>query len=156
MQVVGIPTQRNLMLAGVLLMAEKKNAQSPKAVKQAQAKRFGEYIREMLRERGLVYRAAAEKSGGVISHSAINKIVNGKQMDLRGDTLIGLAKALDLTTEHLIHIREGRAENGEEKLDSEIAALLYEINSIPRDERGPLEPLIRAIRNEVKRIKKQG
>ncbi|MEW6213322.1 MAG: helix-turn-helix transcriptional regulator [Acidobacteriota bacterium] len=119
---------------------------------QMKREKLSDFVRRAMNERSLTFRQVAARSGGVVSHGTINKIVNGHQEDLEATTLIGLAKGLGVPSEQLLAVIEGKGpKTQEEAEDQEIAALFHRYKRLKPEDKRELRSLIQAIDDAIER-----
>lgn len=104
----GFPTVRNSKRGGVT----------------AEHETLSDYLRRVIRDKDLSYRKVAQRSGGRVSHATISDIINGRQRDIKTETLIGIAKGLGVSEEEMFAIARGKSVSGDLQLN-ELRLLEY-------------------------------
>jgi transcriptional regulator with XRE-family HTH domain len=69
--------------------------------------KLSDYVRDVMKEKRLSYRDVAQKSGGLISHTTVNDVVNNNRTVLMNDTLTALAKGLDVPEDEVFRVARG-------------------------------------------------
>src|SRR5205085_1217902 len=75
--------------------------------------RLADYIRQVIKDKKLVYRVIREKSGYKISPSTITDILKRKYDTVSGDTLVALADGLGVTKQEIFAVAYGQPLNEE-------------------------------------------
>jgi transcriptional regulator with XRE-family HTH domain len=85
----------------------------------AEREKLADYLRRVIRDKDLSYRKVAQRSGGRVSHATISDIINGRQKDIKTETLIGIAKGLGVPEEEIFAVARGATtmKNGFEQSD---------------------------------------
>ena len=68
---------------------------------------LAEFVTRVIAEKHLSFRRVAEQSNNQLSHSSVAEIANGQRIDIRKDTLIALAKGLDVPAEDVFRVARG-------------------------------------------------
>jgi transcriptional regulator with XRE-family HTH domain len=90
----------------------------------AERETLSDYLRRIIRDKDLSYRKVAQRSGGRVSHATISDIINGRQKDIKTETLIGIARGLGVLEEELFAIARGKSVSGDLQLN-ELRLLEY-------------------------------
>lgn len=108
---------------------------------------FADFVRRIMNERDLSYRAVSRLSGGKVNPSTVNKIVNGRQKDIGVETMMALAKGLGIPERQLIAALRGEAvENSE---FDEIEALFFRFKQLTPQKRQELSMLVQMFDREI-------
>jgi len=83
----------------------------------AERESLADYLRRVIRDKDLSYRKVAQRSGGRVSHATISDIINGRQKDVKTETLRGLAQGLDVPEEEIFAVARGAPVEYENPLD---------------------------------------
>lgn len=68
---------------------------------------LAEFVTRIMLEKRFSFRKVSEQSGGGISHSTVADIANGQRFDVKKDTLIALAKGLQVPANDIFRVARG-------------------------------------------------
>lgn len=109
---------------------------SKQAVVRNQQKGLAEFVREVMREKGLTYREVSRRSGYVgpgsegLSHTTVFDIVNERTNNIKRDTLRALAKGLGEPEERLVSIVYGTPRDRDGFDESEFALMYSRVRKL--------------------------
>lgn len=72
---------------------------------------LAEFVTRIMLEKRFSFRKVSEQSGGGISHSTVADIANGQRFDVKKDTLIALAKGLQVPANDIFRVARGLGTN---------------------------------------------
>jgi len=75
---------------------------------------LADYVRRVIKEKGLNYRLVSRQSGGQISHTTVGDIVSGAQKGITVETLQALARGLGVDEDEIFEVARGKTPQDEE------------------------------------------
>ena len=113
---------------------------------------LADFVRAELAIKGLKYRDVAERSGGLISHSAVYDIINGRSLNPKTDTLKALAKGLGVAEELIFAAARGKSPNGEKIAHEQFENLSLKFSGIPSTKKERAQALLDMLDREFDRL----
>jgi transcriptional regulator with XRE-family HTH domain len=113
---------------------------------------LADYVRRILKEKGLTFREVERLSDGEVAAGMINKIVNYGLENLTAKTIEALAKGLGENPESIFRLIIG---SSPKMNDSEMGALFYNYNELSEEDKSELKLLLEVVDNEIERRRKK-
>lgn len=113
---------------------------------------LADFVRRVASEKGISLRQVARS--GRISHVTVSDIVNGNRKDIKTDTLLALARGLDVTEQEILAASMGRPEkHGVDFEGSDFEALYKDLSNLSPEDQRELRPVLEMLRAEIRRRK---
>lgn len=68
---------------------------------------LAEYVKRIMKEKGLSHRRVSAASGGAISHSTVADIASSQRFNPNVETIVGLAKGLGVSPDEVFRVARG-------------------------------------------------
>ena len=107
-----------------------------------------DYVRRLISEKDLNYRQVARRSRGLISHSTVYDIINGRNTNPSLSALRGLAKGLGVTEAELFASATGKTLE-KDSIDERLALIGLKFRELNDEQRIDAEALLRALERAV-------
>ena len=119
-------------------------------VVRTERERFGDYVRRVADEEKLKYREIARRGG--ISAPTVSDIISGKTKEVKGSTLIALAKGLGRSPEEVFAAYQGGSPRGNgDTFDSEIAVIFKGFDELSDKDKAELLGTVKMLASEIQR-----
>lgn len=113
---------------------------------------LSDYVRRVLREKGLTLLDVERRAGGDISDSYVAGITSGNVRNLTVEKLKALARGLGVPEDQLIAVASGiRPADEEEFRQSEFATLFAKYRYLPEHDKQELQVLLNVLDHELER-----
>ena len=117
----------------------------------SEQEKISDYVRRVIRDKGLSYRQVAQNSGGAISHATVSDIINERNRNLSTATLVGIAKGLGVPEEEIFAVARGKALDTEEAFTGEFALLFKGFHDLSPEDQAEMRAMVRMLATEVER-----
>ncbi len=107
-----------------------------------------DYVRRLISEKDLNYRQVARRSRGLISHSTVYDVINGRNTNPSLAALRGLAKGLGVTEEEMFASATGKTLE-KDTIDARLALIGLKFRDLTDEQRIDAEALLRALERVV-------
>lgn len=116
-----------------------------------------QYVRRILKEKGLTLSDVERRAGGAISDSYVAGITNGNVRNLTLDKLKALARGLGVTEDKIIAVASGLSALAEEGFhQSDFATLFKKYKYLSDQDKREVQVLLQALDNEIERRQMRG
>ena len=107
-----------------------------------------DYVRNIIQKKELNYRQVARRSRGMISHSTVYDIINGRNRNPSLSALRGLAKGLGVTEEEVFASATGKTLQ-KDTVDARLALIGLKFRELTDEKRVDAEAQLRALERVV-------
>lgn len=116
-----------------------------------------QYVKRVLREKGLTLSDVERRAGGTISDSYVAGITNGNVRNLTLDKLKALARGLGVTEDKIIAVASGLASLAEDGFhQSDFASLFKKYKYLSEQDKKEVQVLLQVLDNEIERRQMRG
>lgn len=106
---------------------------------------LADFIRAKIKEKDLNYRLVADRSGGLITHSAVYDVISRRSIDQKISTLKGLALGLGESEEIIFALARGVKPKIERIANERFAKIADGYVQSTQEKRNLIEPILTAI-----------
>ncbi len=110
---------------------------------------LAQFLRRILREKGLSYAEVQRRAGGTISKGYICDIRNGLEVSLTVKKLQALAIGLDVPEDELFAIARGAVSSQHDPDTSRFSLMYFRYQRLPEEDRQVVDLLLDAVDREI-------
>jgi transcriptional regulator with XRE-family HTH domain len=112
--------------------------------------KLSDYVRRVLKEKGLSLSDVERRSSGAISDSYVSGIINGNAGSLTVVKLKALARGLGVSEDDLFDVARGLSPKSDrDYLESEFAMLFYKYRDLSEEDRRAVISLLEMVDREI-------